>query len=159
MNTETLPQLSFSLIHSDKSQREQFVSDILRAVDAGEVSALQTHLFLKSIEDVVKRVYSSDWYKNQVTEEAQKYGKSFDYGNAKIEVKETGVKYDYSVCNDPVLKSLREIQVSTDKQVKEREEFLKRVPSVGMEVLIEDEVVTLFPPSKSGTTSVAVTLK
>jgi hypothetical protein len=43
--------------------------------------------------------------------------------------------------------------------LKARQDFLKTVPSKGMELKVDDEVVTVYPPSKSSTTSIAVTLK
>jgi hypothetical protein len=48
-----------------------------------------------------------------------------------------------------------------NEKLKERQKFLQSMPSDGLGVFIEEtgEVFTLYPPSKSSTTSVAVTLK
>jgi len=88
-----------------------------------------------------------------------KYGKTFEHYNAKFEIKEMGVKYDYSVCQDAVYNNLKNKLVVLEDEIKAREKFLKTIPSQGLETLIEDEVVTLYPPNKTSTTTISVNLK
>jgi hypothetical protein len=70
-----------------------------------------------------------------------------------------GVKYDYSVCQDAVYNNLKNKLVVLEDEIKAREKFLKTIPSQGLETLIEDEVVTLYPPNKTSTTTISVNLK
>jgi hypothetical protein len=70
-----------------------------------------------------------------------------------------GVKYDYSVCNDPVYNKLKAQLTVLEDDIKAREKYLKAIPTSGVETLFEDEVVTLYPPAKSSTTSITVNLK
>jgi hypothetical protein len=92
-------------------------------------------------------------------DEAYKYGKSFEHYNAKFEIKEMGVKYDYSVCQDPVYNSLKNKLSILEDEIKAREKYLKAILPSGVETLLEDEIVTLYPPSKTSTTTISVNLK
>jgi hypothetical protein len=110
------------------------------------------------MEDLIKQITSHPDYKELTLEEAAKYGKSFEHYNAKFEVKEMGVKYDFTQCGDPIYNKLAEELAELEKQVKDRQAFLKTVQP-GTQLLIEDEVVTLYPPIKTSTTSITVNLK
>ena len=100
-------------------------------------------------------------YKGILLDEAQRYGKSFDYQTAKIDIREVGVKYDYSGCGSSALAELYEKQNAINDAIKELEAYHKPLPTSGIQVLNPStgEVETHYPPSKSSTTSVAVTLK
>jgi hypothetical protein len=161
--TPTQLSLSFSLIHSDKSKRDAFVTDILRGIDCGEVNPLDAHLFLKSLEEVVKKIYASDWYKNQVLSEAQKYNsKSFEYRNAKVEIKEMGGNYNYEGCHDPELVELLRQEKEIKAKIKAKEDFLKSLPAQGLQTLDGEtgEIYMMYPPVKEGSkTTTVITLK
>ena len=62
---------------------------------------------------------------------------------------------------DPLLSRLYTQQSELDGKVKDRESMLKTVPQKGMIVTDEEtgETFTVYPPSKSSTTNVSVTLK
>jgi len=113
---------------------------------------------VKCMEDFIKQITSHPDYKDLTLDEAAKYGKSFEHYNAKFEVKEMGVKYDYSNCGDPIYNRLAEELAELEKKVKDRQAFLKAVQP-GTELLIEDEVIVLYPPVKTSTTSITVNLK
>ena len=110
-------------------------------------------------EEVIKNITSDPDYKSMTLDEAQKYGKTFEHFNARFEVKEMGVKYDYSVCNDPVYNKLKAQLTVLEDEIKAREKYLKAIPTQGVQTLLEDEVLTLYPPAKSSTTSITVNLK
>lgn len=151
-----------SLFQTNKEQRQHFVSDVLSRVFNGEVDPIKIHTQLKCAEDIIKQLTSNDQYRNSVVEAVQHYGtKSVEIHNAKFEVKETGVKYDYSMCEDPVINELLEKQSEIDKKVKDRQKFLQTIPQKGLTVVIEEtgETFIVYPPSKSSTTNVSVTLK
>ena len=149
-----------SLFETDKAQRQSFVGQIVQSCKEGEVNALNIHLQIKCMEDMISTIKEDAEYKKLILEEAEKYGKSFEYKNAKIEIKETGTKYNWSVCNDPSYVNILLKADEVDKEKKEREKFLKAIPEKGFETLTEEgEILTIYRPTKSSTTSIAVTLK
>ncbi len=70
-----------------------------------------------------------------------------------------GVKYDYSVCQDPIYNKLKDELEALQEKIKAREMVLKSLSQEGLQTLIEDEVVTLYPPNKTSTTTISVNLK
>lgn len=151
-----------SLFETNKDQRQSFALGVVTALDNGEVDPLKVHLQVKCMEDIIKLLNSNTNYKKSVLEAAETYGqKSFEFQNSKVEIKEVGTKYDFSQCSDPVLVTLHEQQKEIGEAVKARETMLKTVTAKGMIITDETtgETFTVYPPSKSSSTSVAVTLK
>ena len=147
--------------HTTKEQRSQLVREIFDEVLNGRINPLELHLRLKSAEEVIKQLTGMEPYKAILLDEAQRYGKSFDYQTAKIDIREVGVKYDYSGCGNSELAALYDQQKAIEAKIKAIETYHKGLPSAGVQVLNPEtgEVETHYPPSKSSTTSVAVTLK
>lgn len=150
---------NLGLFETDKEQRKEFVNQVIEGLNEGSVDPLKVHLQVKCMEDIIKQLTSSKEYKEICLTEAFKFGKTFEHHNAKFEIKEMGVKYDYSNCNDPILKELKEKLQYLELEIKYRETLLKGVPSEGMEIIVEDELVRIYPPSKTSTTTVTVNLK
>ena len=161
MTQELTTTSILKLFETTKSQRESFVADLVQRLDYGLIDPLEVHLQVKCMEDIVKGITSNAEYKKSILDASQGHGKSFQMHNAKFEVKEVGVKYDFSQCSDPVLSRLHQQQAEIDKAVKDRETMLKTIQPSGMIITDEEtgETITIYPPSKSSTTSVAVTLK
>lgn len=167
--TRTLEIKTLALFETTKLQRMGFVSDILDKMEMGEVDPLLIHLQLKSasgisemLTDKKKFPEIADRYAKCVLSAAEKYGqKKFDFHNAVIEIKEVGTKYEWDKTGDTVLAMLEQKKLSAENALKERQEFLKGVPAKGLSIIDEEtgEMVTVFPPAKSSTTSIAVTLK
>ena len=79
---------------------------------------------------------------------------------SKIELAEVGVKYDYSNCGDLMLNELNEQKETIEAAIKERQIFLRSIPIEGMDIVtIHGELVKIYPPSKSSTSSFKVTIK
>lgn len=151
-----------ALFQTTKLQRESFCNDIIARLDNGEVDPLVIHLQAKCMEDLIKMLTSNSNYKSAVLDASQRQGeKTFQFHNAKFEIKEVGVKYDYSQCADPVYQRYEQKAESAAIDLKKRADFLKTVPEKGMIITDEEtgETTTVYPPAKSSTTSVAVTLK
>jgi hypothetical protein len=157
MKVPTTSLLSFFDI--DKESRKAFAESLILGLKEGLSDPLKIHYQIKCIEDFVKTLTSDAEYKTLLLDEASKYGKSFEHLNARFEVKEMGVKYDYSVCNDPTYNKLKAQLTIIEDELKAREKYLKAIPPQGVQTLLEDEVVTLYPPAKSSTTSITVNLK
>lgn len=150
-----------SLLETTKAQRTSFVDSIVTSLKDGTADPLKVHLQIKNTEDLVKQMTDNKEYRALCLDEAQKYGKSFERFNAKFQVKEVGTKYDWSACNDAELQRLEWEAETAAKALKNRQEFLKKAPQDGVIVTNEQtgETEKIYPPSKSSTTSVAVTLK
>jgi hypothetical protein len=85
-------------------------------------------------------------------------GKFETPSGGKIETMEGGTKYHYENCNDPIYQELLIEQDKLNERIKSRELFLKTIPVNGMDIRHEDELVTIFPPYKTSTTTYKVTL-
>ena len=116
---------------------------------------------ISAMETFIKEVKDNPEFKSYVREEAEKYPKGFVSGSgAKIEIAETGTKYDYSQCGDTEWKILDSQIKNLKEAISEREKFLKAIPASGIEQLNKEtgEVSTIYPPSKSSTSSYKITL-
>jgi len=143
-----------------KKSRQELANNVIEQIEGGELNPLKIHVQVKAMEDFIKKILDSKVYKNCLISECDKNGKKFDFFGAEFMQKETGVKYDYDVCNDAIILHLQQQQEAIKEAIKERETFLKTIPAGGLETITEDgEVVTLYPPSKSSTTSIQVTFK
>jgi len=147
--------------HTTKEERTQVVREIFNELLEGRINAMELHIRMKCIEEVVKQLTSMPAYKAIVLEDAEKHGKSFQYHNAKVDIREMGVKYDYSVCGSSALADLYEKQEAINDAIKDLEMYHKQLPTSGIQVVIQStgEVETHYPPAKTSTTNVAVTLK
>lgn len=150
---------NLSLFETTKKERQDFAIQVTNNLMEGLADPLKVHLQVKCMEDIIKQLTSNTVYKDIVLTEAQKYGKSFEQHNAKFEIKEMGVKYDYSNCGDPVYMELEDKLAILETEIKNRQTLLKAIPESGQEILIGDELVKVYPPSKSSTTSITVNLK
>ena len=148
-----------TLLETSKVQRNDFVQQVIEALEEGKANPLNVHLQVKCTEELIKGILSNERYKELTIGEAEKHGKSFEFHNAGFQVKETGVKYDFTVCNDEIWNELNSQIEALEKVKKDREKFLKTI-SGSLEVITKHgEVVNIYPPAKSSTTSIAVTLK
>lgn len=151
-----------ALFQTDKDQRATFAQNVISEIEQGIVNPLNIHLQIKCMQEIADVITSDERYHKLLLEETDKYaGKSFEYQNAKIEKKEVGVKYDFATCNDPIHTRYNEAADKAKKQLKEREDFLKKAPSEGFIMVDEDsgETVTVYPPTKTSKTSISVSLK
>jgi hypothetical protein len=148
---------TLSIMPATKDEVAAFVAKFKEEMESGYSDPIKTLRNLKAIEAALEQMIKIAM--PYALDEAQKNGKSFQQYGAKFEVKEVGVKYDYSHTNDTIYASLATKQAQIKEQMKQRETFLKSIS--GQQVVIDEEtgdVVTLYPPQKTSTTSVAVTL-
>jgi len=161
-----------SLFQTTKSERNSFVQDVVERMRNEEVEPLKVHLQIKAMEEIITSLTSTDEkknknfalaidYKTMLLDAAEKNGKKFTLHNAEFSIKEVGTVYDWSKCEDPELVELLASQEALKEKIKAKQDFLKNVPVSGLSILVEatGEMVTVYPPSKSSTTSVAVSLK
>lgn len=151
-----------NLFETNKAQRRSFAEDYVQRIDDGEADPLKSQVRLKCMATIIEDILSNETYKELVLNEALKeQSKQFDVLNATMNVKEAGVKYNFSKCNDEEWYDLNTKLEKLKAQVKERETLLKALPTEGIEIVNKEtgEVSIIYPPSKSSTTIVAVTLK
>ena len=96
-----------------RTQIDQYAQKALEQIDTGLYNPLSIHLCLKAMEECVKKI--KEGIADQVLIEAEKYGKSFDYLGARVQLTEWRT-YDYS--QDETWSQL-------NKSLKQREELLK----------------------------------
>ena len=150
-----------SLFNTNKAQRATFVEDVIAKLEAEEVEPLKIHTYLKSIEDISKQLTDHKTYREYLLNAAEKHGKKFQYQNAEFSIKEVGTSYNFDNCNDPELVELLQQSESIKEKLKTRQDFLKKVPISGMAIIDEStgETYKVYPPFKTSTTAVAVSLR
>lgn len=147
----------FSKLPATKSQVEHAANEIKQAVLNGEVDPLLFAAQVSAMEKLFTTLKSDILIKDCILNEAEKYGKSFEKGNAKFNIKEVGVTYDFSNCNDFEHENLSVQIAELNDKKKARETFLKNI-TPETEVYGSDGV-QLLPAIKRSTTQVTVTLK
>ena len=149
------------IFETTKEQRVEFTHQVIERLNAGELDPLKTHLQVKALEDMLETLKANKDYKDAVLQAAVLNGKDFEYMSAKFNIREVGVKYDYSKCESPQYEEIMAEYNSAAKAKKDMEEFLKKVPHQGLDIIngVTGEVTKVYPPAKSSTTSVAVSLK
>jgi paraquat-inducible protein B len=136
------------------AQAETAVAHIIEGQDAFSIAET-----MSAVEEFISIVRKDKRLVEYVRTELEKEkGKKQTANGTKIECAEVGTKYDYSQCNHPMLTEMTAEVERLNAAIKELQEFLKRVPPAGMEVGINDELVKVYPPSKSSTSSYKVTL-
>lgn len=140
------------LLDTTKAERGTFVAQVINALLSGYADPMNVHLQVKCMEEICKAIKEHPDYKTLVLDEARKYGKGYEFRNAKIDVRATAGKYDFS--NDAEWCILKEA-------IKQRETYLKGLPPEGIErVTADGEVVTDLPPVYTpGEDAVFITLK
>lgn len=156
-NQLTPTQIVTELFQTSKAEREQFVSGIIETIENGQVAPLKIHLQVKAMEDIIEQLKANTVYRNALLNEAELHGKKFEYMNAEIAIREVGTKYDYTSSEDIVLTDLLRQKEELDKVIKNRQKMLQTLPPSGLADPINGNM--LYPPVKTSTTSVIVTLK
>jgi hypothetical protein len=167
-DTELTTVNILSLFETTKQQRTSFCLDVIDKLRDGEADPLKIHLQVKAMENIIeiftdRKKYPGTAidYQSFILDAAEKNGKKFQYQNAEFSIKEVGTVYDFSKCEDQMLNYLLQLQEDIKKQVDARKDMLKTVPTSGMVITDEEtgETFKVYPPAKSSTTSVAVTLR
>jgi hypothetical protein len=129
---------------------------LLNDIDEGHIAPLQVAAQFKFIEDVIANV--KEELRQRVIAEQDKYGKEqMTYHGAEFQIKEAGVKYDYSQCQDMIWNDLKQQIDALNDQMKEREAFLKGLKE-RLTYIDEStgEIVTLYPPQRKSTTTYSI---
>lgn len=158
---DNLPSSAFGVVRlfpDTKQGIEMFSTQLIRAVENGEVDALQLKAYFKAMEKVIEKVDKST-RDSQMTQ-AEKYGeKKFRAHGMQIEIAEVGTKYDYESCGDIEWERWDSSVKSAEESRKNRETFLKTLKEP-MTLVNEEtgEVYKVRPPVKRSTTGLKFTI-
>ena len=150
-----------SLFQTTKAERATFVDNVITNIENESVDPLKIHLQLKSLIDISEQLLDHETYRKYLLAAAEKNGKKFTYQNAEFSIKEVGTKYNWEKCDDVELSDLLLQTENLKEKLKAKQDFLKKVPLAGLAVLNEEtgETYKVYPPSKSSTTAVSISLK
>ena len=130
---------------------------LLKDLDEGHFSPLHLAAQLKFVEDVITNI--KEEVRQRVIAEQDKYGKeAMTYYGARFDIKEAGVKYDFTECNDDIWNDIYQQMEALNEKRKEREAFLKTLKE--RFTYIDEstgEIVTIYPPQRKSTTTYAIT--
>lgn len=133
-----------------KAGIETFSNQLINQVKNGEVNPIELKAAFKAMAKIIEKVDEAT--EGHLMSEASKYSETkFSAFGAEIEKAEVGVKYDYSVCGDPIYNQRLSIFDEAKKQLDERAAFLKALKEPI--TLVDDdsgEVATVRPPLKTG---------
>jgi len=138
----------------------EYSNTIIDKLNNGEIDAVSLAIKIKYFEEIFDNLKND--LRDAVITELNKYNKNeiVSKFNAEIKIKEAGVKYDFSNCNDSELNTINaEIDRLTVLR-KDREKFLKTIN--GSITTVDEktgEVITLFCPIKSSSTTYMINLK
>jgi hypothetical protein len=152
-------QKALSVIYAAPSTYDEIHNFIYKAKQEllnGDYNPLDVEIQLKAMEEIIKQLRADDEIRQAVIDEAEKYGKSFDYRGCKISVREGGVKYDYNNCNDTTWSLLDAEDKAIAEAKKAREKYLQNLPPEGA---ITPDGEAICRPAKTSKTTIAVTLK
>jgi chromosome segregation ATPase len=143
-----------NVMPSNKAEVKTFVQDAKERILSGNENTLKIAAQLKAMEEVIKELREDKDIREAVLNEYEKTGKTFQMFNSEFQKKETGVKYDFSVCGDTEWEDLNKEIEPIKAKIKERETFLKVVKN---QISTTDGII-INPPVKTSTTTVTVTL-
>lgn len=151
------PTSLLAIMPNTKSEISNFSDMLLTAINNGDIDPLKIQVQLRAIESVIKKVNESESYKYAIRESAEKYGsKSFTAFGAKVELAETGTKYDFSNCNHLEYNDICEKIKALEMAKKDIETTLKTIKQP-TPFIIYGEAVEVTPPTKSSTSSIKIT--
>ena len=143
-----------NVLPSTKEEVRKFCQDAKERILAGYENPLKIAVQLKGFEEVIKTLREDKDIKAVVLKEALKEEKTFKRFGAELTVKEVGVKYDYSVCDDQEWNELNRQITELEAKKEARETLLKSIK----DDIFDSQGVQLKAPIKTSTTQVTVKL-
>ncbi|WP_345948677.1 MULTISPECIES: hypothetical protein [unclassified Mucilaginibacter] len=148
-----------SLIKLDRATIARIVNDTEQLIADGELDSVRMLVLAKkgqelfnSLEKKVRR-YAEEHARVPKHDKLRLY-------DAEIIEKETGVSYDYSVCNDVTWNELHDLQAEVVQKLKAREAYLKTVntPTISVDSYT-GEIWEVKPPLRTAKQGLNVSLK
>lgn len=158
-NLPETPVQLLTLMANTSTQIDVFSDGIIEAVKGGEINPLAVLVQLRAMQQASERILKE--IDSNIMSEAGKYpGSTFEYMGNKITKAEHGTKYDYSVCNDPIMDNLIEEAKILNEKIKARQERLKA--QTEPESILDPEsgeVVVISPPTKKSKSGLNVQIR
>lgn len=158
--TSVYPIENKSLLNFCKGDLSEMASQIIESVTDGNADALDVLIMAK------KGVYAFESIVDGVKDFASIQEKNYSKYDVAIREQNTGVRYYFDGCNDPEWTQLNMMMIDIKEKMKAREEYLKTLDKpIDIESFTDEntgEVIDahkLYPPVKSGSTSLILTIK
>lgn len=141
-----------------KAGIDNIASIVQNAIALGYMDPVDTFIHVKKMEKLAEEL------KKQVQPYATgdlNLAKGEIYERMSTEISERdSTRYDYSKCNDPVLRQLLKEQEELKEEVTNRQEYLKNIKNP-VEVVDSDtgEVVTIFPAVRKSSPGLVIRIK
>ena len=152
--TETIP--------FTKVQQSDFVESLVAQIEDGEVNPVEAVVKAKALYEMLDSFLKDNRTKEYVLNECDKYnkGETPSFAGATVQVRETGVKYDYMNCGDPEYTSLLKQEQEISDARKKREKYLSAITSPKTEINKKTgEIYTLKPPVRTASPSFIITFR
>jgi len=143
-----------------KKEIQEVALNVITEITEGGKPVLEVVEKIAATEELIKQIKANSLFKEAALAEIEKHKKYTSPSGTKIEAMEAGTTYDYTKCNYPkYLDYLLDLE-DAKHQINERQTFLKTVPKEGLDIIVEGgELVKIFPPTKTSTTTYKVSLK
>lgn len=145
------PNTAISVLEMFTPTKEGIISfsaKVINDVEDGKIDPLRVKLLCKTLTEIAKKI--DDGTKENQIKEAAKYGdKAFMLNGNEFHLTSVHTEYDYS--HDPIWTTMKE-------QLKQRELFLRTIKEP-IEVLVEDEIITVRPAIKKQTDGIKISIK
>jgi len=135
----------------------ELAQNAINAVINGEVDPITAHINVCRMEAAIKAFRENPHVRAVTLNELEKYGKKHSFGDCTLEMREGGVKYDFTGCRDSKLLEMYNTRDALLADIKERENTLKNLPLSGMADPNTGELI--YPPAKSSKTIITTTFK
>ena len=150
---------TISALPASREQVQKFVGLLKSEILANDKDPLPILVQLTCIERTIKEILTDEEIEHHFLKEFLLYDKEkvVNINGAKLQSQETGVKYHYKECGDPVWNDLdNQIKELAEKK-KAREKFLQTIP-YDAGIVDADSGVFITKPPKTSTEKVVVKL-
>lgn len=143
-----------------KAAIQDYSDYLIKQLEDGLANPMDMALRLKFMEELIDKM--KERLRSLVIDELGKYtkGKDIIRHNGQFKAKETGVRYDFTGCNDPLWNRFNQEIVELTEKRKEREAMLKTIKE--KQTIIDEEtgeIANLFPARKLSTSSYEIRWK
>lgn len=135
-----------------------YVAEIVRSVTEGEANPLDVQIATVKMGKILKGIRDSVDVRDALIREFERYGtRKVSYKGAEFRKTDAGVRYDYSACGDSVMDGLLKQRDELETRIRERAEFLKRIPGSG--TADPETGGMIYPPARLAKETIKTILK
>ena len=145
-----------------RSGQAELAEAMVRQVTDGEIAPSEAVVKAKALYEAIGMFLKDDRVTEIVLDECDRYAKGEcpTFAGARVQTRETGVRWDYMNCGDPEYAEILKREQEISELRKKREKYLSGITRPKTELNEETgEVFTLNPPARSGKTSFVITYR